>query len=302
MVSLQNLLQGGMAVQVSQHQQVSNSIPVQLNIPGLSAPVTLSLNVQDQQQHVQQAQQQQPQTPKMVPTSTVVTLATTSTSGAGTMLIPQGNNIIQLPQQPTASVINPSIATMRTPTGQTVQLHAANANNILKGAQVVQVRGQHGGQPLYVQMPVTTSASAIGQSIQIVRSVDQPVALRQQFSSTIQQQPQQATQQQLLLNSVKSSQPSLITLSPQQQQLQPQPQQVVLQANNTVLQPQPSGGGGVGNNGGVQNPAGARQVAIQLQEQQPTAQPTLMTQAKVQVNNQTGVNQRMRQHRKQSLK
>lgn len=302
MVSLQNLLQGGMAVQVSQHQQVSNSIPVQLNIPGLSAPVTLSLNVQDQQQHVQQAQQQQSQTPKMVPTSTVVTLATTSTSGAGTMLIPQGNNIIQLPQQPTASVINPSIATMRTPTGQTVQLHAANANNILKGAQVVQVRGQHGGQPLYVQMPVTTSASAIGQSIQIVRSVDQPVALRQQFSSTIQQQPQQATQQQLLLNSVKSSQPSLITLSPQQQQLQPQPQQVVLQANNTVLQPQPSGGGGVGNNGGVQNPTGARQVAIQLQEQQPTAQPTLMTQAKVQVNNQTGVNQRMRQHRKQSLK
>ena len=136
MVSLQNLLQGGMAVQVSQHQQVSNTIPVQLNIPGLSAPVTLSLNVQDQQQHVQQAQQQQPQTPKMVPTSTVVTLATTSTSGAGTMLINQGNNIIQLPQQPTASVINPSIATMRTPTGQTVQLHAANANNILKGAQI----------------------------------------------------------------------------------------------------------------------------------------------------------------------
>ena len=79
-------------------------------------------------------------------------------------------------------------------------------------------------------------------------------------------------------------------------------QQVVLQANNTVLQPQPSGVVGVGNNGGVQNPAGARQVAIQLQEQQPTAQPTLMTQAKVQVNNQTGVNQRMRQHRKQSLK
>ena len=177
----------------------------------------------------------------------------------------------------------------------------------------MQVRGQHGGQPLYVQMPVTSSAAAsaaVGQSIQIVRSVDQPVAIRgQQFTSTIQQQPQQAQQQQLVLNSVKAGQPSLITLSPQQQQqqqqqqLQGQPQQVVLQANNTVLQPQPSGGGSAGNNGGVQNPTGARQVAIQLQEQQPSGQPSLMTaQAKVQVNNQAGVNQRIRQHRKQSLK
>ena len=308
-VSLQNLLQGGMAVQVSQHSltQTSNSIPVQLNIPGLSAPVTLSLNVQDQQQPVQQ---QQPQTPKMVPTSTVVTLATTSTSG-GTVLIPQSPNIIQLPQQPSASVISPaSIATMRTPTGQTVQLHAAN--NILKGAQVVQVRGQHGGQPLYVQMPVTssTAAGSVGQSIQIVRSVDQPVAVRQQqFSSTIQQQPQLTASQgqggQLVLNSVKASQPSLITLSPQQQpgqqQLQGQPQQVVLQANNTVLQQQSAGATG-GGGGGVQNQAGARQVAIQLQEQQPGGgQASMITQAKV-VNNQAGVNQRMRQHRKQSLK
>ena len=312
MVSLQTLMQGGMAVQVSQHQQTSNSIPVQLNIPGLSAPVTLSLNVPDQQQpnHVQQPQVQQPQVaPKMVPTSTVVTLATTSTSG--TVLIPQGPNIIQLPQQPAASVISPSIATMRTPTGQTVQLHAANANNILKGAQVVQVRGQHGGQPLYVQMPVTSAAAAsVGQSIQIVRSVDQPtVAVRQQqFSSPVQQ-----PQQQIVLNSVKGSQPSLITLSPQQQQQQQlsggQPQQVVLQANNTVLQQSTAGSGGAGGNGsaGGQNSAGgagARQVAIQLQEQQQpgvAVQPGLMTQAKV-VQNQAGVNQRMRQHRKQSLK
>jgi len=316
-VSLQNLLQGGMAVQVSQQHsltQTSNSIPVQLNIPGLSAPVTLSLNVQDQQQQQQQSvQQQQPQTPKMVPTSAVVTLATTSTTAGGTVLIPQNPNIIQLPQQPSASVISPaSIATMRTPTGQTVQLHTAN--NILKG-QVVQVRGQHGGQPLYVQMPVTSSTaggSAVGQSIQIVRSVDQPVAVRQQqFSSTIQQQqqPQLTASQgqggQLVLNSVKANQPSLITLSPQQQpgqqQLSGQPQQVVLQANNTVLQQQ-SGAATGGNAGGLQNQAGARQVAIQLRGRQPGGgQASMMTQAKV-VNNQAGVNQRMRQHRKQSLK
>merc|ERR1719412_747906 len=166
-----------MAVQVSQQSQTTSSIPVQLNIPGLSAPVTLSLNVPEQQLQQQQQQQQQQQAQKLVPTSTVVTVATAS-SGGGTVLIPQGSNIIQLPQQPTASVLSPSIATMRTPTGQTVQLHAANANNILKGAQVVQVRGQPGGQPLYVQMPVTSAATG-GQSIQIVRSVDQPVTVRQ---------------------------------------------------------------------------------------------------------------------------
>jgi len=337
-VSLQNLLQGGMAVQVSQHPgtQTTNSIPVQLNIPGLSAPVTLSLNVQDQQQQGphqggQQAQQPQPQqqpgqqppqsvAQKMVPTSTVVTVAS---SAGGTVLIPQGSNIIQLPQQPVIS--QASIATMRTPTGQTVQLHAANANNILKGAQVVQVRGQHGGQPLYVQMPVT-SATSVGQSIQIVRSVDQPVTVRQQpqvFQGAT-MQPQQGPQpqpggqgqpggqQQLILNSVKggpagvAGQPSLITLSQQQhggQQLAPQPQQVVLQANNaTVLQPQqPSGqlGAPVGGPGGA-----PRQVAIQLQEQ-PNA--GMMTQ-KVVNNAATAAaaaavaNQRMRQHRKQSLK
>ena len=66
--------------------------------------------------------------------------------------------------------------TMRTSTGQTVQLH----NNIIKG-QVVQVRSQPGSQPLYVQMPVTTTTGA-GQSIQIVRSVDQPI-VRQHFAA-----------------------------------------------------------------------------------------------------------------------
>lgn len=284
-VSLQNLLQGGMAVQVSQ-SQTSNSIPVQLSIPGLSAPVTLSLNVPDQQLQptVQpQVQQQQPQQ-KLVPTSTVVTVAAASSSG-GTVLIPQGSNIIQLPQQPaSASVIgNPSIATMRTHTGQTVQLHAANANNLIKGAQVVQVRGQQGGQPLYVQMPVTTSG---GQSIQIVRSIDQPVTVRQPQFSTMSQQP---GGQQLILNSVKGCQPSLITLS-QQQQLPQQPQPMVLQTNS-VLQ---------------QQPGQSRQVAIQLQEQ---AGGSGMAQARV-VNNPTAAavaaaavaNQRMRQQRKQSLK
>ena len=92
-----------------------------------------------------------------------------------TVLIPQGSNIIQLPQQPTTSVLNPM--TMRTSTGQTVQLH----NNLLKGAQVVQVRSQPGSQPLYVQMPVTSTTSG-GQSIQIVRSVDQPI-VRQHFAA-----------------------------------------------------------------------------------------------------------------------
>ena len=91
------------------------------------------------------------------------------------VLIPQGSNIIQLPQQPTASVLNPM--TMRTSTGQTVQLH----NNIIKGAQVVQVTRQPGSQPLYVQMPVTSTTSG-GQSIQIVRSVDQPI-VRQHFTT-----------------------------------------------------------------------------------------------------------------------
>ena len=74
MVSLQNLLQSGMAVQVSQHQtQTSNSIPVHLNIAGLQSPVTLSLNLQDQQQQ------------KMMPTSGMVTVASAgSTGGTGT--------------------------------------------------------------------------------------------------------------------------------------------------------------------------------------------------------------------------
>ena len=70
MVSLQNLLQSGMAVQVSQHQtQTSNSIPVHLNIAGLQSPVTLSLNLQDQQQQ------------KMVPTSSMVTVASAASTG-----------------------------------------------------------------------------------------------------------------------------------------------------------------------------------------------------------------------------
>ena len=281
MVSLQNLLQSGMAVQVSQHpatQTSSSSIPVQFNIPGLSAPVTLSVNVQDQQQQLQsgnaqppqlQSHQQQPQVAtgqKLVPTSTVMT----SASG-GTVLIPQGSNIIQLPQQP----IN-----MRT---QTVQL--ANANNLLKAgtAQVVQVRGSQ--PPLYVQMPVTSAAANVssvpgaggGQSILVRSVVDQR---QQPFSANAAATAGGAAgppQQQLILNSVKS-QPSLIALS-QQQQLPQQP--VVLQANNTtaVLSAQPQ----------------SRQVAIQLQEQPLTQAAT----AKMQV---ASGNQRMRQQRKQSLK
>ena len=71
MVSLQNLLQSGMAVQVSQHQtQTSNSIPVHLNIAGLQSPVTLSLNLQDQNQQQ-----------KMVPTSSMVTVASAGGTG-----------------------------------------------------------------------------------------------------------------------------------------------------------------------------------------------------------------------------
>ena len=152
----------------------------------------------------------------------------------------------------------------------------------------MQVRGQPGGQPLYVQMPVTSAATG-GQSIQIVRSVDQPVTVRQpQFvtsgpNAAAVQQPQQ----QLILNSGKAgSQPSLITLSPQQpvpgQPLTQQPQQVVLQANNTVLA------------AGQQQQQ--RQVAIQLQEQAAGNLMTAHQQAKA------AVNQRMRQQRKQSLK
>jgi len=275
MVSLQNILQSGMAVQVSQHpatQTTSSSIPVQFNIPGLSAPVTLSVNVQEQQQPqlqsgapIQSLQSQQTQ--KLVPTSTVMANAT----GSGTVLIPQGSNIIQLPQQP----IN-----MRT---QTVQI--ANANNLLKAgtAQVVQVRGSQ--PPLYVQMPVTSSTTGVvssvpvgggggGQSILVRSVVDQR---QQPFNAASAAAGGGPPQQQLILNSVKS-QPSLIALS-QQQQLPQQP--VVLQANNTtaVLSTQPQ----------------SRQVAIQLQEQ-PMAQAAT---AKLQV---ASGNQRMRQQRKQSLK
>lgn len=72
MVSLQNLLQSGMAVQVSQHQtQTSNSIPVQLNISGLPSPVTLSFNVDQTQQQ------------KMVPTSSMVTVASAAAASTG---------------------------------------------------------------------------------------------------------------------------------------------------------------------------------------------------------------------------
>jgi len=297
MVSLQNLLQSGMAVQVSQHQtQTSNSIPVHLNIAGLQSPVTLSLNLQDQQQQ------------KMVPTSSMVTVASAASTG-GTVLIPQGSNIIQLPQQPTASVLNPM--TMRTSTGQTVQLH----NNIIKGAQVVQVTRQPGSQPLYVQMPVTSTTSG-GQSIQIVRSVDQPI-VRQHFTTGT------APQQQLILNSVKSGggQQSLITLS---QQPQPQqPQQVVLQANNAVLTTSGSGPPGAVQQTGVPPGHGQpRQVAIQLQEQPPNLMTSgsgligtsgsgltkVMTNQVVvsnphsAVTNSAVANPRLRQQRKQSLK
>ena len=272
MVSLQNLLQSGMAVQVSQQPPTAtSSIPVQFNIPGLSAPVTLSVNVQDQQQQMSTQPQQQPQQAsqpqlqsqpqKLVPTST--TVMASAANPTGTVLIPQGSNIIQLPQQP----IN-----MRT---QTVQL--TNANNLIKG-QVVQVRGHGGGQaPLYVQMPVTSAAAsgsggnavgpqASGQSILVRQQAFNPAS-----AASATAQPQQP---QLILNSVKNQTGSLIALS-QHQQLPQQP--VVLQANSAsaVLSTQPQ----------------PRQVAIQLQEQ------PMHAQAKMQVSN-----QRMRQQRKQSLK
>ena len=85
MVSLQNLLQSGMAVQVSQHQtQTSNSIPVHLNIAGLQSPVTLSLNLQDQQQQ------------KMVPTSSMVTVASAASTGGTGKVFSRKKNCCQI--------------------------------------------------------------------------------------------------------------------------------------------------------------------------------------------------------------
>ena len=294
MVSLQNLLQSGMAVQVSQQAPTaataaSSSIPVQFNIPGLSAPVTLSVNVQDQQATQQQGQpvsgpqqshiQQQPhQAQKLVQTTNTVVAATVANPGtSGTVLIPQAcSNIIQLPQQP----IN-----MRT---QTVQLTNA-CNNLIKAGQVVQVRSHGGGQtPLYVQMPVTSASTiacaggaggngAVGPGLSQAAASGQSILVRQQaFNPVVSASASGQPQQQLILNSVTTkNQGSLIALS-QQQQLPQQP--VVLQANSAsaVLSTQPQ----------------PRQVAIQLQEQ-----PGIHAQAKMQVGN-----QRMRQQRKQSLK
>ena len=239
-VSLQNLLQSGV-VQVSAGNvtaagQSGNNM-VQLSIPGLQAPVTLSVNlptasiavndagqVQQQQQHQQQqgiiitsqpsfiAQQQKGGTvvtsmgkfvqQQQHPNSQTVT---TVNAGGGQQVVLQqtsaGNpSFIQLPQQPSSTV-------------KTAQ------NNILKSAmaahkQQQQQQGQQQPQPQFVQVRQAGGQGQVllqvpqsqahamstggGQNIQIVRAVQQQQ--QPQVIRTLQQpgQGQQLQQQQLV--------------------------------------------------------------------------------------------------------
>ena len=233
-LSLQNLLQSGM-VQVStassqpsgmqqpqiHHQQANNpsgGSMVQLQIPGLQQPVTLSVN----QQQLQQQMQQQPK-PQTIVTSMgkIIQAASSGTTGSQTVVLQQtaGNNYIHLPQQPTKTIQVPQSA---------AAVAAAATNNILKttgGTQLLQVRpgpgGQGGGQ-LFLQMPpqpggAQVSAAQAGQSIQIVRTMpsQQPQPPVPSPGNNGQQQQQAPQQQQQQIVQLKSPPGLAPTPSPQ---------------------------------------------------------------------------------------
>ena len=212
-VSLQNLLQSGM-VQVS-----TSSVTMQpgssttgnnmvLQIPGLADPVTLSVNMPQQQQATLQPKQQMPP---------MVTTAVKFTSPQTVVLQQAGasgtNSFIQLPQQPTAAAAAglKQPATVVSQAGKVLQVqHRQQPQqqvfvNLQPGQQVVGPAGPGGGQ---------------GQPIQIVRTVRGPGGPGQQAGTTMQ----------LQLNSAALK-------SPQQQQQGDHPQQLP----PPIQSPSPSG-------------------------------------------------------------
>ena len=197
-VSLQNLLQSGM-VQVS-----TSSVAMQpgssttgnnmvLQIPGLADPVTLSVNMPQQQQQATLQQKQQMPMP-------MVTTAVKFTTPQAVVLQQAGasgtNSFIQLPQQPTAAAAAglKQQATVVSKAGQVLQVqHRQQPQqqvfvNLQPGQQVVGPAGPGGSQ---------------GQPIQIVRTVRGPGGPGQQAGTTMQLQlnsaalkgPQQHQQQ-----------------------------------------------------------------------------------------------------------
>lgn len=311
MVSLQSLLQGGM-VQVSaadassllQKQPIkvtssisssTTSIPVQLSIPGLNAPVTLSVSLPD---GVHQAggmnQQQVAKTAATLVTSMGKIMTTHAPMGSSTVFLRSaGGNLIRLPQQAVSSggnlanVIKPLMSS-----GHQIQLQPNQL--ITSGGHLLQVRqasGSNGPQQVFLQMPQSvgnsgqtiSAVTSCGQPFQIVRSV-QPTIVRPQQPS-----PQQHQQHIIInpVNSLKSPQsmggagggippsPSSVT-SPRQPQLTPPMQQQQMNSDGNNL------------------------VAIQLQgENQNQSQQLLLGGT---INHLTQAQLRVRQQRKQSLK
>jgi len=197
MVSLQSLLQSSM-VQVSaagsdaavmQKQPLkvsagsssgsSTGIPVQLSIPGLSSPVTLSVNLPD---GVHQASIQ-PQQQQVAKTGTLVTnmgkIVTTHASVGGTQTVylqSAAGNIIQLPQQAVSSsgTLANVIKPLMTTSGHQIQLQP---NQLITSSghllQVRQASGSNGPQQVFLQMPAVSNSG--GQTISAVTSCGQPI-------------------------------------------------------------------------------------------------------------------------------
>ena len=266
MVSLQSLLQGSMVqvntgasdgsvlqkqpIKVSSGSNASTSagIPVQLSIPGLSAPVTLSVNLQDGVHQGGLQSQQIAKTAALVTSMGKIITTHASMGGSQTVFLQgAGGNLIQLPQQAVSSAgtLANVIKPLMTTSGHQIQLQPNQL--ITSSGHVLQVRqasGSNGPQQVFLQMPAVSnsggqSISAVtsgGQPFQIVRSVQQPNIVRPQQSS----QQQQA--QHIILNSVNSlKSPQTIAQSPNSvtspPPLQQQQQQILMsnsESNNLV--------------------------------------------------------------------
>ena len=326
MVSLQSLLQQSGIMQVSaaeasmlQKQPIkvtstyantttSTSIPVQLSIPGLSAPVTLSVNLPD---GVHQGQQQVSKAGTLVTSMGKIMTSHASMGGPQTVFLQgAGGNLIPLPQQTVSSagpmshnVIKPLMTS-----GHQIQLQPNQL--ITSGGHLLQVRqasGSNGPQQVFLQMPGNNSGQTIsavtscGQPFQIVRSVQQPTIVRpQQPSPQHHQQQQQQQQQHIILNSMNSLKsppgggnippsPNSVT-SPRQPQLTPPMQQqqqllmsnpesnnlVAIQLQNSSDNPGQSqqillathGGGGGGVGGAINHLSQAAQLRVRQQRKQ----------------------------------
>lgn len=264
-MSLQNLLQSGM-VQVSTggSGSTTQSNMVQLSIPGLSAPVTLSVSLPDsavggqighggaQHQGIFVASQSGLQQKQNIATTVGKLLQANSISnsmgGQPTTVVLQSsghhNNFIQLPQQPAVSVKSAQ-------GGGQQQIQQGSYIKTMSGSQLVQVRHGSQGQVL-LQMPSGQAGGVpVSQPIQIVRAMAQP----QHVMRTVQQATNQQQQQIVQLSSIKSP-PMLPTApSPQAVGVPPSPVGSITSPQSGVMMPPdsplalsilPSGGGGGG--------------------------------------------------------